>query len=69
MRGNEKDLRGAGIFLKCLIKSRIQIISDRPNSLLSKDKRMILITGHVILTPEHRERVIALGADPGSSPG
>jgi len=30
---------------------------------------MILITGHVILTPEHRERVIALGADPGSSPG
>ena len=23
---------------------------------------MILITGHVILTPEHRERMIALGA-------
>jgi quinol monooxygenase YgiN len=25
--------------------------------------RMILITGHVILTPEHRERMIALGAE------
>ncbi|HEX2812320.1 MAG TPA: putative quinol monooxygenase [Sphingopyxis sp.] len=24
---------------------------------------MILITGHVILTPEHRERMIALGAE------
>lgn len=24
---------------------------------------MILITGHVVLTPEHRERMIALGAE------
>ncbi|HET6525753.1 hypothetical protein [Sphingopyxis sp.] len=24
---------------------------------------MILITGHAILTPEHRERMIALGAE------
>ena len=24
---------------------------------------MILITGHVIMTPEHRERMIALGAE------
>ncbi|MDO9370025.1 MAG: putative quinol monooxygenase [Sphingopyxis sp.] len=24
---------------------------------------MILITGHIILTPEHRERMIALGAE------
>ena len=24
---------------------------------------MILITGHVILTPEHRERMVALGAE------
>lgn len=24
---------------------------------------MILITGHVILTPQHRERMIALGAE------
>ena len=24
---------------------------------------MLLITGHVILTPEHRERMIALGAE------
>jgi quinol monooxygenase YgiN len=24
---------------------------------------MILITGHVILTPEHRERMLALGAE------
>lgn len=30
---------------------------------------MIFITGHVTLTPEHRERMIALGAAPGSSPG
>lgn len=30
---------------------------------------MILITGHIIFTPEHRERMIALGVDPGSSPG
>jgi hypothetical protein len=29
---------------------------------------MILITGHIILTPEHRGRMIALGTDPGSSP-
>lgn len=26
---------------------------------------MILMTGHIILTLEHRERMIALGADPG----
>ncbi|WP_374525147.1 putative quinol monooxygenase [Sphingopyxis sp.] len=25
--------------------------------------RMIFITGHVIMTPEHRERMIALGAE------
>ncbi len=30
---------------------------------------MILITGHVIMTPEHRERMITLGVDPGSSQG
>ncbi|MGQ2974667.1 MAG: putative quinol monooxygenase [Sphingopyxis sp.] len=27
------------------------------------DSYMILITGHIILTPEHRERMIALGAE------
>lgn len=27
---------------------------------------MILITGHVILTPEHRERMIALGVEHGA---
>lgn len=30
---------------------------------------MILITGHAILTPEHRERMIALGIDAASGPG
>jgi len=28
----------------------------------AEDSNMILITGHVLLTPEHRERMIALGA-------
>ncbi|WP_278190133.1 hypothetical protein [Sphingopyxis sp. YF1] len=34
-----------------------------------ENENMSLIIGHVILTPAHRERMIALGADPGSSPG